>query len=112
MIFMADVIPVQMTFEGRNFDILVGLTAPIIVYLMARKKVSDKVVIVWNVLGLLLVLNIVVVAILSAPLPFRQFMNEPSNTVVAYFPFVWLPSFVVPVAYYMHFLSMRQILKH
>ena len=59
--------------------------------------------------GLLLLANIVVVAILSAPLPFRQFFNEPANTVIADFPWVWLPGVLVPVAYALHLLSWRQV---
>jgi hypothetical protein len=35
-----------------------------------------------------LLLNIVIVSVLSAPLPFRVFMNEPANTFVTYFPYV------------------------
>jgi hypothetical protein len=37
-------------------------------------------------------------------------MNEPANTVIAYFPFVWLPGFVVPVAYTLHLLSIKKCL--
>jgi hypothetical protein len=111
MCFLDDVIPVQMTFEGRNFDILVGLTAPIVMYFCFVKKVwSPKVAIAWNVGGLIILANIVIVAILSAPVPFRVFMNEPANTFIAHLPFVWLPAFVVPVAYWMHILSIKQLL--
>jgi hypothetical protein len=42
------------------------------------------------------------------PTPFRVFMNEPSNTIVAKFPIVWLPALLVPLAYGLHFLSLRQ----
>jgi hypothetical protein len=110
MLFLENIIPQQMTFEGRNFDILVGLTAIIVGYLAYRKKISNNFIIAWNIFGLILLANIVVVAILSAPLPFRVFMNDPANTVIAYFPFVWLPGFVVPVAYTMHLISIKKCL--
>jgi len=110
MLFLENVIPKQMTFEGRNFDILVGLTAIITGYFVYRKKISNNFIIAWNIFGLALLANIVVIAILSTPLPFRVFMNEPANTIIAYFPFVWLPGFVVPVAYTMHLLSIKKCL--
>ena len=109
-LFLDSIIPVQMTFEGKNFDILSGITALIVAHFVYRNKVSNNIIIAWNVFGLLLLLNIFVIAILSTPLPIRVFMNEPANTVVAYFPFVWLPGFVVPVAYTMHFLSIKKCL--
>ena len=108
---MENIIPRQMTFEGRNFDFLTGLTGLIVGVLVYRKIISSpRFIIGWNVLGLALLINIVSVAILSAPFPFRMFMNDPANTVIAYFPFIWLPGFVVPVAYCMHVLSIEQAL--
>jgi hypothetical protein len=110
MLFIAQAIPVQMTFEGRNFDILAGLTGPIMALLVARNRISKTVLIVWNVLGLCLLTNIVTIAVLSTPTPLRVFMNEPSNTIVAYFPSVLLPGFLVPLAYTLHFFSLKQAL--
>jgi hypothetical protein len=107
-LLVENVIPVQMSFEGRNWDILTGITALIAGYFTATGRMSRRAIILWNVFGLILLINIVTVAILSTPLPIRSFMNEPANTVVAYFPFVWLPGFIVPVAYTMHALSIRK----
>ncbi|MFY7999641.1 MAG: hypothetical protein ACOVSW_13665, partial [Candidatus Kapaibacteriota bacterium] len=109
-LFLAGIIPVQMTFEGRNFDILVGLTAPIVAWLLARKKMPRTALIVWNWASMAILLNIVIVAVLSTPVPFRVFMNEPANTVILSFPFVWLPTVVVPIAFLGHIASLRQIL--
>lgn len=110
-LFMENIIPRQMTFEGRNFDFLSGLTGLIVGILVYRKIISSpRFIIGWNLAGLALLINIVSIAILSAPFPFRMFMEEPANTVIAYFPFIWLPGFVVPVAYSMHVLSIKQAL--
>ena len=64
---------------------------------------------VWNILCLMLLINIVTIALLSAPVPFRVFMNEPANTIVTTFPFIWLPALLVPLAYGLHILSVVQI---
>jgi hypothetical protein len=97
-----------MTFEGRNFDVVSGLTAIVIAILVTNKKISPSIVIAWNFLGLALLINIVAIAIMSMPTPFRVFMNEPANTIVTRFPVVWLPALLVPLAYGLHFLSFRQ----
>jgi len=109
ILFVADALPVQMTFEGRNFDILAGFSAPVIAVLVAKGNISRSGVVIWNLLCLGLLLNIVITAILSLPSPWRVFMNEPANYVVTYFPISWLPGFLVPLAYYLHFMSLRQM---
>jgi hypothetical protein len=109
ILFIATVLPVQMTFEGRNFDILAGITAPVIALLASRGKISKTGIIVWNLVCLGLLLNIVITAILSTHSPWRIFMNEPANYIVTYFPISWLPAFLVPLAYYLHFMSLRQM---
>ena len=107
--YKAGAIPVQMTFEGRNFDILAGLTAPIAGWLWQRTH-NRVLGIVWNFAGLVLLLNIVVVAILSMPAPFRVFTEGPANTLLTRFPFIYLPAVLVPIAYTAHVLSLRQLL--
>ncbi|HEV8270643.1 MAG TPA: hypothetical protein VGQ04_05015 [Chitinophagaceae bacterium] len=109
--FMAGKLPVQMTFEGRNFDVLTGILALPVGYLLANKKTyASKLAIAFNVIGILLLLNILVIAVLSMPTSIRYFMNEPSNTLVGQFPFILLPGVLVPIAYTMHIFSLRQLL--
>ncbi|HMG89781.1 MAG TPA: hypothetical protein VK589_06970 [Chryseolinea sp.] len=107
-LFVDNLAPIQMTFEGRNFDILSGITALAVAYLVANKKISSLLVIIWNFACIAVLLNIVTIAVLSMPTPFRVFMNEPANTIVTKFPVVWLPALLVPLAYGLHFLSLRQ----
>jgi hypothetical protein len=107
MLFLQNLIPVQMTFEGLNMDIVAGITAPVMAYFFADNK---KVMIAWNILCLGLLINIVTIAILSTPTFLRVFMNEPANTIVTVFPFILLPTFLVPLAYGLHFLSLRKLL--
>jgi len=108
--FLANKLPVQMTFEGRNFDVLSGVLAlPVAYLIMTRKSLSPKLIVVYNLIGLLLLLNILIVAMLSMPVPFRYFTNEPSAALVAQFPFILLPGVLVPLAYTFHILSLRQL---
>lgn len=82
-------VPESMTFEGRNFDIFSGLTAPIIAYFGYRKKqISKRLIIAWNIICLLLVLQVVITGILSAPTPFQQLSLDQPNVGVLIFPFV------------------------
>ena len=110
--FIGGRLPVQMTFEGRNFDIITGFLALPVGYLVAtRRAYAKKLAIAFNIVGMILLLNILVIAVLSMPTPIRYFMNEPANTIVAQFPYILLPGILVPVAYGLHILSLRQLLK-
>jgi hypothetical protein len=70
---------------------------------------NRKLMIAWNLISLGLLINIVAIAIVSMPSPLRIFHNEPANTIVAEFPFIFLPTFLVPLAYGLHFLSLRKL---
>ncbi len=97
--------PVQMTWTGLNFDILTGLTALVVAPLAAR--LPRPVLLVWNTLGLGLLLWVVGVAVLSMPTPLQRL--HPSNTWVAFFPFVWLPAVLVPCALVGHVALFRKL---
>jgi hypothetical protein len=109
-LFLAQQLPERMTFEGYNFDILAGITGPIFAYLcFANQQHKKWLAIIWNIAGLLLLLNIVSIALLSMPTPLQVFPED--NTIVGSFPVALLPTILVPIAYYMHLLSLRQLLK-
>ena len=109
---MHKVVPQIMTFEGRNFDILSGISAPFIYYIAFRKETYNKwVLLVWNIICLILLINIVSIAILSAPFAFQRFGLDQPNIAVLYFPYIWLPACVVPVVLLSHLASIRLLLK-
>lgn len=103
-------LPIQMTFEGKNADILSGLLAlPAGYYLWKYKKDSPKLVLAYNLTGIALLLNILIVAVLSFPTPLRYFTNEPSNIIISRFPYIVLPGVLVPIAIAMHVFSLRKM---
>lgn len=112
-LFASALLPVQMTFEGRNFDVITGVTAVLLTTRFSGfvliEKLPKVVLVIWNIAGLVLLVNIVVIAILSMPSPLRYFMNEPANTIVTEFPISLLPAFLVPLAYLLHILSLRKV---
>lgn len=108
-LYTEGVIPVQMTYSGRNFDIVTGMLAAALGLWLLKGRRSVPLVLVWNVLGLVLLVNIVAIAILSTPVPFRYFTNEPANLLPSMFPYVWLPTFLVQAALFGHLLVFRAI---
>ncbi len=109
-LYLEGVIPVQMTYSGRNFDIITGITGLALGgWLLSGRTAHRGVVLAWNIVGLLLLVNIVAIAVLSTPVPFRRFTDGPANLLPSTFPYVWLPSFLVQVALGSHLLVFRHL---
>ncbi len=102
--------PKLMTFEGRNFDILIGLTAiPVAWMVVERRKWPTWVAAAWNAAGIVILANVVIHAQLALPTPFRAFVTEPPPTFLASFPYIWLVGFLVPFALWLHAGSLVQL---
>lgn len=104
--------PVQITFEGRNFDILVGLTAPLVSWLVAKRDLARGAVIAWNVLGLAVLANTVGTVATSTPGPLHLNWAGAPLTAIVEWPIIWLPAFLMPLAVFLHIVSLRQNLAH
>jgi hypothetical protein len=112
-LFVARAVPVLMTFEGRNFDVVSGLSAPLVYYFgFVKKQLSKAFILVWNVICLALVVNVAFYAVLSSPTKFQQFAFDQPNIALGYFPFVLLPSLLVPLVVFAHLVSIRQLLSN
>jgi hypothetical protein len=111
LLFLQKKVPRLMTFEGLNFDILSGITALFIFYFSYRKPLlSKQVVLLWNFICLALLVNIVTIAILSTPFPFQKLAFDQANTAVLYFPYVLLPTCIVPLVLLSHLAVIFQLL--
>jgi len=108
------VLPELMTFEGLNYDILAGISAPFVaIFMVGLRSKTEIGAVIWNIIGLLLLINIVVHALLSAPFLFQTMAFDQPNIAVFYFPFIYLPSFIVPVVLFAHLASLAKLLsKH
>jgi hypothetical protein len=103
----AGVISVWQTFEGSNFDILSGLSAPLVAYFGVRKgKMGLTAIKVWNVLCLLLLLNVVITSAVAMPTPLQQIAFDQPNIAITYFPFNLLPTVVVPLVMLAHAMAL------
>jgi D-alanyl-D-alanine-carboxypeptidase/D-alanyl-D-alanine-endopeptidase len=107
--YEAGLMPVQMSFSGLNYDILTGASAVVVAILVAFGRAGRRAVLAWNIVGTLLLCNIVVIALLSTPTPLRVFRTPPANTWVATAPYVWLPAVMVAFAVVGHIVIFRRL---
>jgi hypothetical protein len=102
------IMPIQMSYSGRNFDILTGASAIVVAFLLNKGYGGRRLATLWNVLGLALLVNVVSVAIASMPL-LRLFGEDRVVTFVTYPPFVWLPAVMVLAALAGHLVIFRAL---
>jgi D-alanyl-D-alanine-carboxypeptidase/D-alanyl-D-alanine-endopeptidase len=107
--YAVGIMPVQMSYSGLNFDIITGILAILVAGLYASGRVGLRAVRVWNWLGVVLLLNVLVIALLSAPTPWRVFRNDPPNVWVTQAPYVYLPAVMVALAILGHTVIFRSL---
>jgi len=102
-------VPKLMTFEGGNLDIISGITAALVGVWAFWGRLKPRLLLIWNIFALLSVINIVVRAVLTLPYSTQQLAFEQPNQAVLYFPFIWLPSVIVPIVLFCHAASIGQL---
>lgn len=104
------VMPIQMSYSGQNFDIVSGVTAIVVAWSLSLGYAGKRTLWLWNILGSVLLVNILVVAILSLP-TFAAWGPNQLNLWITHPPFVWLPTVLVPLALIGHLLLWRTLLR-
>lgn len=110
-LYKVGLLPRMLTFEGANFDILMGLSAPLVAWLYATGKIGVRAMRLWNWLGIVMLTNVFVRAFLTFPGPLHLLHTEVPNKAVGIFPFQFLAGFLAPLALYLHVLVLRSVSK-
>lgn len=112
-LFMQGVVAEAMTFEGMNYDILSGISAPFAgLFFVGMKSKSRLAAIIWNVATLGLLINIIIRATLTTPYFFDPPAGVNANVAVFYFPYVLLPTFIVPAVFFCHVASLYRLIRY
>ncbi|MCX4245080.1 hypothetical protein [Paraliomyxa miuraensis] len=109
--YVEGVLPVQMTYAGRNFDIVTGILGLCVGLWLWRRRPSPAItraaVGLFTLVGFSLLLAVATIAVLSSPVPFRVFTNEPAVLLVFHVPYGWIVPMCVAPALLGHLLALR-----
>jgi hypothetical protein len=101
----------NVTLEGYNYDMLIGLSAPVIGVLAFKfKKLSLKAVLYWNYLGLLVLASVIFV--FTSTTYFPKIYGESEKIMplaLTQPPYIFIAGILMPAAVFIHFLSIIQI---
>lgn len=104
--FLETVLPKSVTFEGTNYDILVGFSALVMGLLHQKKKLSRTVLLGWNIISL------GVLSVTVGTFIYSFFFSDipPSSDFQRFvsMPYLLLPGFLMPLAVGLHAVSIRQ----
>jgi hypothetical protein len=109
--FLTEIIPVDATFEGANFDILVGISGIFIGVLIYKTGMKYKLLLkIWNTLGIVMVLIVGVVIGVSMFKPeilgYSEIQLHPDFLTM---PYLLIPGFLAPSAIFIHVVSFIQL---
>lgn len=110
--YEAGTLPVQMTYEGHNLDIVTGLLAIAIGAWAVTGRAPRAAIWFFNIVGSLLLWGVIFIAVTSSPVPIRQYMNDPPVLLLFHFPYSWIVSVAVTGAMIGHFILFRRLFDH
>lgn len=94
-------------------DIFVGVTAPIVGYLLWKDAKAFRFVgLAWCVVGIGDLLLVLYKAATSAPGPLQSTSFELPTVIIGYFPFTVIPLLIVPISLILHVQMMRKIIRN
>ena len=111
--FIKGIIPVEATFEGYNYDIVIGITAILLGILVYRTGYKYKNLLkFWNILGILMIL--IVASVIATNIYQPQIWGYDSPSVQKEFvqlPYLLIPGFLAPSAILIHLVTLIQLNK-
>lgn len=110
--FIAGLIPIQTTYSGYNFEIFFAISAIIVGLLVYKGLISNKLILLWNIIGLCFLATIL--GIFMTAIFYPAFWRETSPMVsldLGTMPYMLVPGFYVPLAIFMHGFSIIQVTK-
>ncbi|MEQ9424959.1 MAG: hypothetical protein RJQ09_11105 [Cyclobacteriaceae bacterium] len=103
--FLNGVFPKAVTFEGTNFDILVGISALLIGFLSSKNSIKPTVALTWNII------SIAILGVTVATFIYTYYFSGvqlPFASEFASMPYLLLPGVLLPFAIFLHAISIKQ----
>jgi hypothetical protein len=102
-------VPEQLTWNGQNWDILTGILAITISAVYFRSTVPRRVLISFQLFGLLMLGNVIRIVVFSLPTPLQRFQE--AVYLPYYVPTTWIVPFALGPALFGHIVGIRAALR-
>ena len=103
----------EVTMEGYNYDLIFGVSAIIVGFLVFSKKISKGGLLLWNYLGLAMIAIIIFLFATTIYFPgMYESRDIRINTELFTFPYTLVAGFLMPSAVFMHILSIIKLKRY
>ncbi len=111
--YLQGTIPIEATFHGYNYDIIVGISALGIGYLTFKTGHKYRALLrAWNIIGIAMVLFVAFIIATSIYQPQIWGFSQPAvKHEFVQLPYLLIPSFLAPSAIFMHVVTLIQLNK-
>jgi hypothetical protein len=106
--YIEGIFPQKVTFEGMNFDVLVGISSIFVSVAVFKGKIKNNGILIWNLVSLA-VLLLTIYSFISSYY-FSSFAASGLGYDFVEFPYILLASVLLPIAIFLHFFSIKQVL--
>ncbi len=107
--YLKGIFPQRATFEGLNFDILVGISATFMSIGILKGYLKNRAVLIWNIVAIC-ILSVTVYSFISTYY-FTDFADSGLGSKFVEIPYLLLASVLLPIAIFLHAFSIKQILE-
>jgi hypothetical protein len=90
-------------------DILVAVTAPWVAR-HVNEPGGQRRAVIWNLFGIADLIVAIGLGIMTSPGPPQVFATVPTSELITHFPLALVPTFLVPLAFVLHVISLWQLL--
>jgi hypothetical protein len=112
LLFIEDYVPLHVTLEGSNPEMMVAVSAPVLIAMFFNDDIKRYwIAIIWNFCGLASLSYFAWSLLDIPPDPEMYWTSEPPMRIFSAFPFILYLTFYIPVAFGLHLLSIRQLLR-
>lgn len=112
--YLQDDVPGQFALPAGIGDVLVGLAAPVVAFLLLRRG-SERMwplVTSWCALGIADLVIAVGTGFLTAPSTFQQLALSDPNAAITSYPLALIPTFAVPISIVLHVYVLARLRPH
>jgi uncharacterized membrane protein len=110
ILYASKLLPGLFALPAGAGDIAIGLTGLIIGINAARRgQLLARTVLRWNLFGIADLIIALATGVLTSPSPLQRFAFDRPNQLIATFPLVLIPTFLVPLAILLHIISLTQL---
>ncbi len=108
ILYVQGILPRSFAFPAGFGDMAIGITAPLIAWALARKKISFGGFMLWQMAGITDLVVAVVTGVLSSPSRIGILTHGATTRVMGVLPMSLIPTFAVPLLLILHLICIAQ----